>query len=88
MVLVKEMIDNEILKNCPFCMGRGEISEYSKNQYTIVCGNCGVETVPRLTIKEAVESWNCRAYELLHELIQEYAMMGYSRAETLSALKK
>ena len=59
----------------------------SGNYYSVWCENCELQTPERLSEKEVIAKWNRRAYEKLHEAIQECAMMGYSRAEAVNTLK-
>ena len=80
-------IDNDCLKRCPFCAGRGVIAVYGK-AYTALCENCGIETPRYATRREAVENWNRRAYELLHEAISYCAMQRYTRAETETVISR
>lgn len=54
------MKDNEIIKDCPFCGGKGE-HQFFYNDHTIYCTKCGASA--RLfypTKKEALEAWNNR----------------------------
>lgn len=54
------MTDNEIIKNCPFCGGKGKL-QFFYNDHTIYCSKCGASA--RMfypTKKEALEAWNNR----------------------------
>ena len=77
------MTKDETLKHCPFCGRKAEISKYGLSSYSVVCENCGAEAPARLSRDEAIDAWNRRAYEALYNVILEYQMKGYSRAEVL-----
>ena len=75
------------LKLCPMCAGTAVICVYG-SYYSVSCVNCNLETAHRPTKKEVIAMWNRRAYELLHEMILEYQLQGYSRQECVNALAK
>ena len=49
------------LKPCPFCGGKAEMLNYSKNEWLVYCPACdGMVERWRKTEEEAVEQWNTR----------------------------
>ena len=78
--------EKDELKLCPMCAGTAVIC-VAGSDYSIWCENCHLNTAERPSLKEAIALWNRRAYELLHEYIFEYQMLGYSRQECVDALR-
>ena len=51
------------LRECPFCGGEAEATEYNDSDYTIMCKNCHAEIGWREKA-EAIAAWNRRADHL------------------------
>ena len=57
------------LKPCPFCgssnvtleVEYGSDCGYGFGGHTVICNNCGVQTIYYETKEEAIEAWNKRA---------------------------
>lgn len=64
------MSDNQKLKPCPFCGGEAKVS-YRKPYSIVYCKKCKASTnefcdwyEEQESIKDAVEAWNRRTYEV------------------------